>query len=42
MVLYAMRPFWRAQTQGAYFLGFNAILNWDRLDAGKVAPKPAG
>lgn len=34
MVLYAMRPFWRWQTQGSYFLGFNAIINWDHLDAG--------
>ncbi len=39
MVMYAMRPFWRWQTQGSYFLGFNAILNWDQLDAGKPAPK---
>ncbi|MFT3976235.1 MAG: M14 family zinc carboxypeptidase [Sphingomonas bacterium] len=37
MVLYALRPFWRWQTQGSYFLGFNAILNWDHLDAGKAA-----
>jgi hypothetical protein len=36
MVLYALRPFWRWQTQGSYFLGFNAILNWDHLDAGKA------
>jgi hypothetical protein len=34
MVLYALRPFWRWQTQGSYFLGFNALLNWDHLDAG--------
>ncbi|HTE82589.1 MAG TPA: M14 family zinc carboxypeptidase, partial [Reyranella sp.] len=41
MVLYALRPFWRWQTQGSYFLGFNAILNWNHLDAGKPAePKP--
>ena len=38
MVLYANRPFWRWQTQGSYFLGFNAILNWDRLDAGLPPP----
>jgi hypothetical protein len=37
MVLYALRPFWRWQTQGSYFLGFNAILNWNHLDAGKSA-----
>jgi len=28
-------PFWRWQTQGTYFLAFNAILNWNHLDAGK-------
>ena len=38
MVLFALRPFWRWQTQGTYFLAFNAILNWDHLDAGKAAP----
>jgi hypothetical protein len=30
--------FWRWQTQGTYFLAFNAILNWNGLNAGK---KPA-
>ena len=39
MVLYGLRPFWRWQTQGTYFLGFNAILNWDHLDAGTPPPK---
>ncbi|NJC08788.1 M14 family zinc carboxypeptidase [Polymorphobacter fuscus] len=39
IVLFALRPFWRWQTQGSYMLGFNTILNWDRLDAGKPAPK---
>ena len=38
IVLFALRPFWRWQTQGTYFLGFNAILNWNDLDAGKAAP----
>ncbi len=38
VVMFAIRPFWRWQTQGSYFLGFNAILNWNDLDAGKVAP----
>ncbi len=41
MVLYALRPFWRWQTQGSYFLGFNAILNWDHLDVG-TPPAKAG
>jgi hypothetical protein len=34
VVTFAIRPFWRWQTQGTYFLGFNAILNWNDLDAG--------
>ncbi len=38
IVMFALRPFWRWQTQGTYFLAFNAILNWDHLDAGKAAP----
>jgi uncharacterized membrane protein YgcG len=40
MVSFAIRPFWRWQTQGTYFLGFNAIMNWDHLDAGKVTTVP--
>ena len=39
VVMFATRPYWRWQTQGLFFLGFNAILNWNDLDAGK--PKPA-
>lgn len=35
MVLFAIRPFWRWQTQGSYILGFNALLNWNDLDAGR-------
>ena len=42
VVMFAVRPFWRWQTQGTYTLGFNAILNWDHLDAGKAPPAPAG
>lgn len=38
VVLFAIRPFWRWQTQGTFFLGFNAILNWNDLNAGKAAP----
>ncbi|AYJ87821.1 hypothetical protein D3Y57_07425 [Sphingomonas paeninsulae] len=34
MVLFALRPFWRWQTQGSYMLGFNTILNWDHLSLG--------
>ena len=36
IVMFALRPFWRWQTQGSFFLAFNAILNWDHLDAGKA------
>jgi hypothetical protein len=39
VVMFAIRPFWRWQTQGTYSLGFNAIMNWNDLDAGK-APAP--
>jgi hypothetical protein len=38
VVMFALRPFWRWQTQGTYSLGFNTLLNWDHLDAG--APPP--
>jgi zinc carboxypeptidase len=41
VVMFAIRPFWRWQTQGTFFLGFNAILNWNDLDAGKAAPTAA-
>jgi hypothetical protein len=41
VVMFALRPFWRWQTQGTFSLGFNAILNWNDLDAGKPEPKPA-
>ena len=34
VVIFAIRPFWRWQTQGNYALGFNAIMNWNDLDAG--------
>jgi hypothetical protein len=39
VVMFALRPFWRWQTQGTYALGFNTILNWDHLDAGKKEEK---
>ncbi|HEX2718310.1 MAG TPA: hypothetical protein VHM67_11570, partial [Gemmatimonadaceae bacterium] len=41
VVMFAIRPFWRWQTQGSYFLGFNTILNWNDLDAGRARPAPA-
>jgi hypothetical protein len=36
VVMFALRPFWRWQTHGTYTLGFNAIMNWNDLDAGKT------
>lgn len=45
VVMFAIRPFWRWQTQGTYSPGFNAIMNWNDLDAEKGETKttnPAG
>ncbi|MDH3732025.1 MAG: M14 family zinc carboxypeptidase [Gemmatimonadota bacterium] len=39
VVSFAIRPFWRWQTQGTFFLGFNAILNWNDLDATGEIPE---
>jgi hypothetical protein len=41
VVMFAIRPFWRWQTQGTFFLGFNAILNWNDLDAGRTPARPS-
>jgi hypothetical protein len=41
VVMFAIRPFWRWQTHGTYFLGFNTILNWNDLGAGKTEATPA-
>ena len=35
VVLFSNNPFWRGQTAGSYFLVFNAILNFDNLNAGR-------
>src|SRR4051812_30468204 len=39
VVMFANRPYWRWQTQGNFFLGFNTMLNWNDLDAGRAAPR---
>jgi hypothetical protein len=39
VVMFAIRPFWRWQTQGTFFLGFNTILNWNDLDAGRAGAR---
>ena len=36
VVMFALRPYWRWQTQGTYAMGFNAIMNWNDLDAGRT------
>jgi hypothetical protein len=35
VVLFSNNPMWRGQTKGSYFLVFNAILNFDNLNAGR-------
>jgi hypothetical protein len=35
IILFSNNPFWRGQTSGSYFLVFNAILNFDNLNAGR-------
>jgi len=37
VVLFANNPMWRGETMGSYFLVFNAMLNFDHLDAGNPA-----
>jgi hypothetical protein len=39
VVLFSNNPFWRAETKGSYFLVFNAILNFDSLNAGRKEVK---
>lgn len=34
-LLFANNPMWRHQTQGSFFLLFNALLNFNHLDAGR-------
>jgi len=35
VVSFGIRPFWRWQTHGTYIFGFNAIMNWNDLSAGR-------
>jgi len=40
VVVYSNNPIWRGETEGSYFLVFNALLNFDQLNAGrKLDPK---
>jgi hypothetical protein len=38
VVLFANNPMWRGETMGSYFLVFNAMLNFEHLDAGRGKP----
>jgi hypothetical protein len=38
VVMFANRPFWRYESPGSFNLAFNAILNWNHLDAGAARP----
>jgi hypothetical protein len=45
VVMFAIRPFWRYQTQGSWAMALNAIANWNMLTDPCVAtacPAPAG
>jgi len=42
VVMFATNPMWRHQTQGEFFLIFNAALNYDNLGAGRAEPRGAG
>ena len=35
VVLFANNPMWRDETMGSFFLVFNAVMNYDHLDAGR-------
>jgi Zinc carboxypeptidase len=38
VVMFANNPMWRHQTQGSFFLLFNAALNYDHLNVGRDRP----
>jgi hypothetical protein len=45
VVMFAIRPFWRYQTQGSWALALNAIANWNSLGdacSGTRCPSPTG
>ena len=42
VVIFAIRPFWRAETQGSYAMVWNAIMNYENLNAGRTAPEGGG
>jgi len=42
VVMFATNPMWRHQTQGEFFLLFNAALNFDNLSVGRSEPRGQG
>jgi hypothetical protein len=42
VVMFATNPMWRHQTQGEFFLLFNAALNYDNLGVGRSEGRPQG
>jgi hypothetical protein len=38
VVMFANNPMWRHQTQGSFFLLFNAAMNYNNLGAGRPEP----
>jgi len=42
VVMFATNPMWRHQTQGEFFLLFNAALNFDNLGVGPPEPRGQG
>jgi Zinc carboxypeptidase len=42
VVMFATNPMWRHQTQGEFFLIFNAALNYDNLAVGRPEPQRGG
>jgi hypothetical protein len=42
VVMFATNPMWRHQTQGEFFLLFNAALNYNNLNVGRSEPRGQG
>jgi len=42
VVMFANNPMWRHETQGSFFLLFNAALNYNHLGVGRAAPPRQG
>ena len=40
VLMFANNPMWRHQTQGSFFLLFNAALNFDSLNTERAVPPP--